>query len=338
MNKLRLFLLLAAALVLLAAGCGGGDDEAVPGDAVAVVGSNEIAKADYDGLINQAKRSYESQKRPFPKAGTPEYNTLKNQAIQFLVQRAQFEQKAEELDVEVTDKQVDDRLAQIKKQYFGGNQKRYDTQLKQQGLSDEQVRRDIRAQLIQEGIFKKVTESVQVTDKQIEDYYAKNKAQYGTPESRDVRHILVPAKKQADELYDRIKGGESFAKLAKQFSKDPGSKDTGGKLTVARGQTVEPFDKTAFLLNVGVLSRPVKTQYGYHLIEPLGPVKPAKTTPLSEVKDSIKQQLLQTKRNEAMTKWVEDTKKEFSDDTSYQIGFAPPPSVTATTGTATTSG
>jgi foldase protein PrsA len=336
MKQLRIGLLLALALVLIAAGCGGDEEQSVPGDAIAVVGGNEIAKTEFDGLISQAKKSYKAQKRTFPKVGTAEYNVLKNQAVQFLVQRAQFEQKAEELDVEVTDKQVEARLKQIQKQYFAGDKKRYDTQLKQQGLTDEQVRRDIRAQLVQEGIFKKVTDEVKVTDKEIEDYYTKNKSQYGTPESRDVRHILVSTKKQADSLYTRLKGGEDFAKLARQFSKDPGSKDQGGKLTVSRGQTVEPFDKTAFLLPKDSLSRPVKTQYGFHLIQPLSAVKPAKTTPLKDVKSSIQQQLLQTKKNEAMTKWVESTKKEFADETTYQVGFSPPRTQT-TSGASTVS-
>jgi parvulin-like peptidyl-prolyl isomerase len=326
MRHRRLACLFVAGLTLVAAGCGGDGEESVPRDAVAVVGDREISKAEYDQLIDQAKRSYEAQKRDFPKAGTTEFNALKNQAIQFLVQRAQFEQKAEELDVEVTEKQIEDRLEQIKKQYFGGNDKRYQEQLKEQGLSDEQVRRDIRGQLLQEAIFNSVTEKVQVTDADIETYYKENTEQYGTPESREVRHILVPTKKLADDLYDQLKGGADFAKLAKQHSKDPGSKDQGGKLTIARGQTVEPFDQTAFLLPIGSLSRPVKTQYGYHLIEPLSAVKPAKTTPLAQVKESIRQQLLSTKRNESMTTWVEDLREEFCDGKmSYQVGFKPTP-------------
>jgi parvulin-like peptidyl-prolyl isomerase len=337
MKQIRLVFLIALTFAaLVAAGCGGDDDsESVPGDAIAVVDGNAIAKSEFDGLISQAKKSYKAQKRPFPKVGTAEYNVLKNQAVQFLVQRAQFEQKADELDVEISDKQVEARLKQIKKQYFAGNQKRYEQQLKQQGLTDEQVRRDIRAQLVQEGIFKKVTEDVKVTDKDIESYYTKNKAQYGTPESRDVRHILVAKKALADQLYTRIKGGEDFAKLAKKYSKDPGSKDQGGKLTVSRGQTVEPFDKTAFLLPKDSVSHPVKTQYGYHIIQALSDVKPAKTTPLKDVKASIKQQLLQTKKNESMTKWVDSTKKEFADQTTYQVGFAPPKTTSGSTASTT---
>jgi parvulin-like peptidyl-prolyl isomerase len=331
MRSRPLYLVLIALVALLASGCGGGDSDAVPNDAIAVVGDREIPKQDFDGLISQAKRSYEAQKRTFPKVGTAPYSTLKNQAVQFLVQRTQFELKAEDLDIDVTEAEVSKRLGEIKKQYFAGNEKRYKQQLKQQGLTEAQVQKDIRAQLIQEKLFEKVTADVKVSDKEIEDYYGKNKAQYGEPESREIRHILVSSKAQADKLYKQIKGGGDFAALAKKFSKDPGSKDQGGKLTIARGQTVAAFDQTAFLLPKGSLSRPVKTQYGYHIIEALSAVKPAKTTPLSKVKEQIKQQLLQNERNDTMTKWVEDTKKDFDEDTRYQVGFKPPPEATVST-------
>jgi foldase protein PrsA len=334
LNPLIILLLLLLPLTVLASACGGEESESVPADAVAVVGEEEVAKSEYDALIGQARRSYKQQKREFPKVGTPEYATLKNQAVAFLVQRAQFEQQAEELDVEVSEKQVSDRLAQIKKQYFGGDAKRYAAQLKEQGLTEEQVRRDLRAQLLQEELFKKVTAGVKVTDADVKSYYEKNKDQYGQPESREIRHILVPTKKQAQDLHARLKGGANFAALAKRFSKDPGSKAQGGKLTVAKGQTVPPFDKAAFKLAKNALSEPIKTQYGWHLIQPLSAVKPAKTTPLKEVRESIRQQLLQTKKNERMTKWVEETKKDFADRTSYQVGYAPPE--TTTTGRATT--
>ena len=61
-------------------------------------------------------------------------------------------------------------------------------------------------------------------------------------------------------------------------------KDTGGKLTVIRGQTVAPFDTTAFLLSTNQVSRPIKTEYGYHVIQPISAIKPAKVTPLKDAK------------------------------------------------------
>src|SRR5215203_6617958 len=176
----RLVLLLCALVTIALAGCGG--DEDVPADAVAVVDGEEISRSDYEALITQAKKSYKNQKREFPAAGSQAFQTLRNQAVQFLVQREQFEQEASEMDVEVTDKQVDARLEQILKQYFGGDKKKYEKQLKEQGLTEKQVRNDIRAQIVSEKIFEQVTKDVKVTDADIAAYYAKNKAQYSQPE------------------------------------------------------------------------------------------------------------------------------------------------------------
>ena len=321
--------LCALALALAVAGCGGGSKK-VPADAVAVVDGQEVARSDYDALLTQAKKSYKNQKRDFPKAGSQEFQTLKNQAVQFLVQREQFEQEAKALDVKITDKQVDARLEQIQKQYFGGDKKKFNAQLKAQGLTEAQVRNDIRAQIISEKIFAEVTGDVKVTDKQVEDYYNKNKSQYSQPESREVRHILVKTRAQADDIYNQLKAGADFAALAKKYSQDTGSKANGGKLTISKGQTVAPFDQTAFLLKKNEISKPVKTEFGFHVIQPIGDVKPAKVTPLKDVKDSIKQQLAQTKKNEAMTKWVDELKKDYEDKISYAVGFTPPPAATST--------
>ena len=328
----RLAILLCALVSIALAGCGGGDEK-VPTGAVAVVDGQEIAKTDYDDVIAQAKTTYKSSQRDFPKAGSQEFRTLKTQVVQFLVQREQFEQQAEDLDINVTDEQVNARFKQILKQYFGNDMKKFNRQLKAQGLTEAQVRKDLRSQIVSEKIYAKVTKDVKVTDKQIEDYYEKNKAQYSQPESRDVRHILVKTKAKADQLEAQLKAGASFAVLAKKFSEDTGSKANGGKLTISKGQTVAPFDKAAFELKKNEISQPVKTEFGYHIIQPLSETKPAKVTPLKDVKESIRQQLLQTEKNEAMTKWTDDLKKDYKDKISYAVGFSPPPGATGTTST-----
>lgn len=335
MKQLRVFSVLALSLgaLLVAAACGG--SESVPNDSVAVVADQQIKRADFDALLAQAKASYKAQDRELPKAGTPEYTTLKNQIVQFLVQRVQFEQKAEELGIEITDKELDARLADIKKQYFDGSEKKFQDQMKQQNITLEQVKRDIRAQMIQEELFTKVTAGVTVTDKEVRAYYDEHKDQYGQAESRKVRHILVDKKERADELYAELQNGASFAALAKKYSKDPGSAAQGGELTVAKGATVPEFDKLAFSLKKNELAQPVKTQYGWHIIQAISDITPAEVTPFDKVNEQIKQQLLQTKKNDKMTKWVEDVKKELGEQTTYQVGFAPPAAATSATATAT---
>jgi foldase protein PrsA len=323
-------LLILAVFAALVTACGGGGASPSGGD-VAVVGSIHIPRARFEALLQQAKRSFKQQGRPFPKAGTREYATLKKNAVNVLVQAAQREIRAKEMGIEVSDKQVDAKLVEIKKQYFKGSDALYEKQLKAQGLTDEQVRADIRSQLINDAVFKRVTTGVKVTDKEIHAYYVGHATAYERPESREVRHILVKTKPQADDLYAQLKGGASFATLAKKHSLDGGSKDTGGKLTVARGETVPEFDKTAFALKTGELSKPVKTQYGWHLIEALGNIKPRAKTPEKQVRDSIRDQLLQTKKNEAISKWVKDTEKKLGGKVSYAAGFEPP-KTSATTG------
>jgi parvulin-like peptidyl-prolyl isomerase len=162
-----------------------------------------------------------------------------------------------------------------------------------------------------------------------------HKADYTVKESRDVRHILVNNKGLASKLETQLKDGASFASLAKKYSKDPGSAAQGGKLTVSRGQTVPQFDKAAFTLKTGQISQPIHTQYGWHIIQALSAVKPAKTTPLnSALKASIRQNLQQTKQTDAMNKWVEDLKKEYAKKVRYQAGYAPAATTTEATTTA----
>jgi len=324
---------LIAALVAVLAGCGGGGgSSSVPSDAVAEVNGQDITQEQFNALLAQAKKSYVSQKRKWPAAGTTEYDTLKNQAVSYLVQREEFKQEADKLGVTVSDADVDKRLKQIKKQYFGNDEARYKKQLKQQGLTDAQVRADIKAQLIQEKIFNKVTKGAAVSDADAKKYYDQHQSQYGTPEQRDVAHILVKSKALADQLYQKVKAGQDFTKLAKKYSQDPGSKAQGGKLTISKGQTVAPFDQTAFLLPTGHFSRPVKTTFGYHIIKALGPIKAAKVTALdAKLKASIRQQLAQQKKNDAMTAWVNNLKKDFNSKIDYQAGYAPPSTAATTT-------
>jgi foldase protein PrsA len=338
LRKVALFLALVLSLGLVVSACGGSETEEsaptteavasenVPADAVALVGDEKIPKASYDALIEQAKKSYEAQDREFPKAGTAEYEALKNQAVQYLVQRAQFEQEAKEMGITITDADVDNKLEELKEQYFGGDEKKFDEQVASQGLTLEQVRADVRAQLVSERIFEQVTKDVGVTDDEIQTYYDENEDNFAVPKTRDVRHILVKTKKQADELRAQLEDGADFAALAKKFSEDPGSKDNGGKYEdVQQGQFVKAFDDYLFSAETNALSEPIKTSFGWHLIEPLAEIKPATTTPFAEVQDSIRQQLEEQGKNEAMSAWVDEIQRKFAGLVTYAVGFAPPP-------------
>lgn len=315
-----------AALTLVAAGCG--DSDEVPAGAVAVVDGTEIKRTTLDELLARAKKSYTAQQRAFPKAGTAEYQSLQTQAVAFLVQREEYAREAEELEVEVTDAEVAKKIAEVKKQFFANDDKQFRKGLADQGYTEETLREDIHAQLVTEGIYDKVTKGVKVSDADVRKYYDGNRSRYSVAESRAVRHILVKTKAEADKLHDQLEGGADFAALAKKSSLDPGSKDQGGKLTITRGQTVAPFDKAAFSLDTNELSAPIKTEFGYHLIEPLADVKAGSVTPFAQVKSQIRTQLLSERKNAAVDEWVKETQKKYEDKVTYAAGFEPPDTTT----------
>jgi parvulin-like peptidyl-prolyl isomerase len=179
-------------------------------------------------------------------------------------------------------------------------------------------------------VIKKVT----VTDAKVKAYYDNHKAQYLQPESREVRHILVKKESLADELYARLKNGADFAQLARKYTQDDASKADGGNFTAYKGKTVAPFDKFVFAAKKGDLSKPIKTEFGWHVIEVLSEVKPAAPQPLAEAKDTISSTLLQQQQNQALKSWVKDAQSKY--EVTYAPGYAP--ASTGTTESSTSTG
>jgi len=126
---------------------------------------------------------------------------------------------------------------------------------------------------------KKAAEAeVKVTDEEVKEYYDSLKGKI------KASHILVADEKTAKEIADKLKSGEKFEDLAKQYSTDPGSAQNGGDLGwFAKGSMVKEFEDTAFKLKEGEVSAPVKSDYGYHII------KVTKTvTTFEKMKDDLK--------------------------------------------------
>ena len=144
----------------------------------------------------------------------------------------------------------------------------------------------------------------------------------------------MKSKTLADDLHGQLTDGGDFAALAKEHSTDS-SKDVGGALTIRKGETVPPFEKVALALKVNEISEPVKTQFGWHIIQALGPLSAPKPTPLASVRQTIRDTLVGQKRSDAVTKWLEELKQEYADKIEYASGFAPP-DTSSTTGTTET--
>jgi foldase protein PrsA len=344
--KTRLpLLLLSLALVAALAACGGGGGSGpVPTDAVAQVGSTPITKSTFNGLLAVAFARYKSQGQPVPKIGTPTYTSLRDSAVNFLVQQAELQQEADKLGVSVTQKDIDKQVETIKKTYYQGSEKKFDDALKKDDITLAQLEQfELRPNLLGQKLQSKVTANINVSDAAAQKYYNANKTSFTTPKTREVRHILVNSKSLAQDLYTRLKNGASFAALAKKYSKDTGSAAQGGKLCVAHGgqsgacqQTVPPFDKAAFSLKTNELSQPVHSQFGWHLIQPLGAVKPAHTQTFAEVKSQIQANLSSQQKQTAWTSWLAKMANDFKGKVSYATGYTPAATTSAATAPTTT--
>jgi parvulin-like peptidyl-prolyl isomerase len=337
----RFFLPVLLLVLLAAAGCGGGGGGAAKlqtGD-VAVVGAQHVTKTQFDLLMSEAQVNLKSQGQTFPKAGSTAYANIRTQAVSLLVQEAEKEAEAAKMGIVITPKDIDTRLTQLKKQYFGGNETKYKAQLKKQGLTDAEVRQNIKSQLIAQKLFNAVTKGVTVSKTAIAAYYIQHLSQYQTPASRALQYILVGKNKSAlaTSLYTQLKNGGDWCKLAKKYSKDPSSSGNCGKATFSKGQTVPEFDKLAFSLKTKTVGKVNTAQYGWFVLMPTAPVKAAHKSPVSVVGKEIQQTLLQTKKNSVMTNWVNNIQKTYcKGKIKYQAGYQPSPDPCAATNTTST--
>ena len=215
--------------------------------------------------------------------------------LEQLVSDRIIKQEAAKLGVKVTDEEVETQIEKLIAENYYGIEEYYQQALAQYGISEEALKDSIRTELLLTGI---VRSKIEVTDKEVEEYFRENQEDFNIPEKIDVRHILVESEEEANEILELLNKGEDFAELAKERSLDPGSASEGGALGfVGRGHFVQEFEDAAFALAVGKYSEPVKTQHGYHIIEVLDRQE-ARKVEFSEVAEEVEQALIEKKVNE----------------------------------------
>ncbi len=308
--KLRLLPPMLVFAVLLA-GCGGSSSPAklARGD-VAAVGSQHITVATYDQALATERASLKQSGTAFPKAGSNEYETMQTNIVNALVQNAELAIEAVKLHVSVSASALSAELTTLKKKYFGGSETKYAAALKASGYTDAEVRTSIGERLLQLKLFAAVTKGAKATAAQVAAYYAANIGQYQKAASRKVREILAGKNKQklAEQIVAQLKAGTSFATLAKRYSQDPGSKNSGGLFTATKGADVPAFDDAVFAASskTGELLAPVDTpQYGWFVIQPLAPIVPATTTSEAKAAKSIRTQLDTSQQQQSFSTWLE---------------------------------
>lgn len=296
------------------------------GDSVVAKGTGvEVKRSELDAAVIGLKASMARNQQLTPDQSA----LLERQVLDRLIQIQLLMSRATEADKAKGKEESDKRYNVILKR--AGSEEALARQLKSVGMSIEELRRKMTEEAVAEAVVLRELK-VEITDADAKKYYDEYPARFEQPEKVRASHILFGTldpetrapiseekrqakKKLAEDVLKRAKAGEDFAKLAKEYSEDPGSKDTGGEYTFARGQMVREFEDAAFSQGTNQISDIVTTQFGYHIIKTSEKI-PAKKIKLDEsldgtkVSDTVKDILRRQQLDKLLPDYIEKLTKE----------------------------
>lgn len=305
---------MAAAALLALAGCGNLLDPAA-----AVVYGDKIPM----DVIEAMGERYENSRQYEQLAAQGDAGSLKRQyeqdRLSALIVRSVLRPAAEERDIEITDSDVQERIESIIETDFE-NESQFREEVKEQGLTQAELEEILRDRLIEEELQAAVTADARPTEEDLRAYYEANLQEF---ELTRLQHILVEDKELAERLAQRVKVAPAakskklFSELARKHSTDPSAPDNGGDLGFQPpGSFVEPFENAAAKLDVGEISDPVQTEFGWHVIR----VTARRTATFDEARPQIQSQLAGQAQDEAWQTFLRDLYEEADIEVNPRYG------------------
>lgn len=271
-------------------------------DKIAVVNGSVITWADFDRELRHAQGQLSATGMPLD---TSRLTRLKQKVLEQLIGRELLYQESQKRGIKVDKEAINEQLKTLKKQF--ASEEDFKNILTNMNLSEDTIKSQFKRDgAIQEFIDKEFVEKITIPDKEIKIYYDSNRDLFKQPEQVRASHILInvdpkgdasqkaEALKKIKDVRRRLHKGEDFSALAKQFSQCPSSAQGGDLGYFNRGQMVKPFEKAAFALKSGAVSKIVETRFGYHLIKVVDK-KPESIIGYKDVKDELGQYLKQEK-------------------------------------------
>lgn len=231
-------------------------------------------------------------------------DVLRYQALEMVVNTKLILDAAKKEGVKVTNDQIDAELDVLREMFSSTDE--YEAALQQAGLTERELRRQIEDDLIIQKAIEEKQETIDVSEEEIAAAY----------EAVNARHILIrpeegegeldwdAAEEQVKELYEQLLDGADFAELAQEYSDDATATNGGELGFFQRGRMVPEFEETAFALEEGEISAPVRTEYGYHLIEVIERRR-AEGEEFEEEKEFIRDQIVNERTNAVLDEWID---------------------------------
>ncbi len=321
---------LVAIFVIFAVAQGIGAPSVPAGDAAVVkgvpAGEGTVTEAEVKRATAQqiAAASSEKKEKP-PKPGSKKFEELQTAAMGELLDQIWIKGEAEELNLSVTSKQVEESLEEIKKQNFP-TAKAYNEFLKKASFTQADVNARVELQLLSTEIQELIQGGTPPPSAdEIKAYYEKEKAsQFTTPASRDVRVIVNKDKSKVEAAKKALEGDQSEAnwkKVAPKYSSDPTTKSNGGLQKAITEELVKgDLKKAIFGGATGELIGPVEFESNFLLIEPVK-INAEKVKTLAEVKSQVSQTLAQQKQEEHFSEFVSQYQSKWTSRTFCASGF-----------------
>lgn len=216
------------------------------------VNGQPIPLETYQQQVAQAEAFFIEQQGldPNSEKGKETLSGVRRQVLEQLIDQALIEQAAQREGVTVSDEKVESTLQDIIAQM---GQTAFDKSLEDSGMTREQLKEQLRSQLLGDAVFEKITGALPTVVEQVH-----------------ARHILLSTRQKAEEVLAKLQGGQDFGALAREYSEDPSGEFNNGDLGwFPRGIMAPEFEAAAFSLQVGEISDIVETQFGFHIIEVL---------------------------------------------------------------------
>ncbi|MEW9108219.1 MAG: peptidylprolyl isomerase [Cytobacillus gottheilii] len=232
-------------------------------------------------------------------------------ALDALITNNIIEQEMKKENIKITQEEIDEEMTVYMDSY--GGEDAFNEILATNGIEQSAIEKDIEMYLATK---KLIEPAIEITDEEMKEYFDENKDSYGQEEQVEASHILVEDEETANEVVKKLTDGGDFAELAREYSTDEATAESGGELGYfGRGEMAEAFEDVAFSQEAETISEPVKTEFGYHIIKTTGK-KEAKEAVFEDVKDEIKTALLDTKMQTEYPAWL-DKKYEEYEITNY---------------------
>ena len=230
-----------------------------------------------------------------------------SEALDSLIQQSIIKQESEKQTIQVSEADIDTELATLKASF--DSEEAFNQALETNGMTLDDLRKNILTNI---QVMRLLEAEKPITEEEIKLYFDTNKDSLGVAEEVKASHILVATEELANEVKTKIAAGEDFADLAKQYSTDESTKELGGNLDFfAKGDMLPEFEEVAFSLEIGQVSEPVKTDYGYHIIK-IEDKTEAKVATLEESTAKIKEALLEQKLETEFDPWLQERLAEYT--------------------------